>query len=221
MLELTNNDMIKLKEILIETKKAPSIFVPRRIENRVERLISNFIKFNLNNPEAKLVISGMRLSKLPAILKDLEIKGLFSCFANELTSLENSPKSVGGNFNCSMNFIESLEGGPLYVGGKYNCNNNRLKNLIGAPNVVKGNFYCKMMENNSLVSLEGAPKSVGGDFDCSYNSGLKSLNGLPLQIGGDFILEDNTSIDGKVRFTEEEIRKLSNIKGKVQLKVEI
>ena len=211
--------MIKLKDILIEAKKAPSIFIPRRVENRLERLISNFIKFNLNNPEAKLVISGMQLSKLPEILKGLEIKGSFSCFANELTYLENSPKSVGGNFNCSMNFIKTLEGGPLYVGGNYNCNSNTLSNLVGAPDVVKGDFYCQ--NNYYLISLKGAPKSVGGNFNCSHNSGLKSLNGLPLQIGGDFILEDNTSIGGEVRFTEEEIRKLSNIKGKVQLKAQI
>lgn len=218
MMELTNNNMIKLKDIIIEAKKAPSIFIPRRVENRLERLISNFIKFNLNNPEAKLVISGMQLSKLPEILKDLEIKGSFHCFANELTSLENSPKSVGGNFGCAVNFLKTLEGGPEFVGGNYSCSSNKLHNLVGCPSVIGGSFNCN---NNNLTSFEGGPKYVKGSFHCSYNSGLKSLNGLPLQIEGNFILEDNTSIDGEVRFTEEEIRKLSNIKGKVQLKAEI
>lgn len=204
--------MIKLKDILNEAKKAPSIFVPRRTEGRLDRLIRNFIKFNLNNPEAKLTIAGMQLSKLPEILKDLEIKGSFDCGSNVLTSLNNSPKSIGGNFNCSMNFIRNLEGGPKFVGGNYTCSTNNLHNLVGAPSVIEGNFNCN---NNHLIDFEGGPKYVKGNFECSYNKLLKSLNGIPLEIGGNFVLEDNTS------YTEEEIRKLSNIKGNVQLKVMI
>ena len=35
--------MIKLKDILLEAK-SPSIFVPRRMEDRVERMIKNYVR---------------------------------------------------------------------------------------------------------------------------------------------------------------------------------
>ena len=59
--------MIKLKDILLEST-APNIFIPRRIEDRVERLIKNYIR---NGSKGDLVLSElpMRLTKLPPILK--------------------------------------------------------------------------------------------------------------------------------------------------------
>ena len=75
--------------------------------------------------------------------------------------------------------------------------------------IVKGDFYCPY---NSLTSLEGAPKEVGGYFFCSYNS-LTSLEGLPKEIGEDLYI----SFAKGIYFTEEEIRKVSNIKGRVYI----
>ena len=65
--------MIKLKDILLEGKP-PSIFIPRRIEDRVERLIKNYIR---NGSKGDLVLSElpMRLTKLPPILKDITVNG--------------------------------------------------------------------------------------------------------------------------------------------------
>jgi len=50
---------------------------------------------------------------------------------------------------------------------------------------VKGDFNCS---DNNLTSLEGAPKYVGWDFYCRRN---------------------------KKKFTEEEVRKVSEVKGKI------
>jgi hypothetical protein len=145
--------MIKLKDILLEST-APDIFIPRRIEGRVERLINLYIR---NGNKGDLDLSGLKLTKLPEILKNVSIGGDFDCGFNNLTSLENCPSSVDGTFGCGNNELTSLEGSPSSVGGSFICN------------------------GNNLTSLEGAPKSVGGDFYCTDNpvqftrKGVKSV----------------------------------------------
>ncbi len=145
--------MIKLKDILLEGKP-PSIFIPRRIEDRVERLIKQYIR---NGSKGDLSLSGLNLTVLPEILKNVSIGGDFHCGFNNLTSLENCPSSVDGTFGCGNNNLTSLEGSPSSVGGSFICG------------------------GNNLTSLEGAPKSVGLDFYCTDNpvqftrKGVKSV----------------------------------------------
>ena len=136
--------MIKLKQLLLEST-APDIFIPRRMEDRVERLIKDYIR---NGSKGNLDLNSMNLTELPEILKDISVDGNFWCGYNDLTSLKNAPKSVGGTFSCSSN---------------------NLKSLTGAPTSVGGDFYCG---NNFLTSLRGAPKTVGGDFVCHSNLGI-------------------------------------------------
>jgi len=130
--------MIKLKEILLENT-APDIFVPRRIENRVERLIKTYIR---NGNKGDLDLSDLKLTKLPEILKNVSIGGDFDCGFNNLTSLENCPSSVDGTFGCGNNELTSLEGSPSSVGGSFICSWNKLTTLEGAPKFVGGDFYC-------------------------------------------------------------------------------
>jgi hypothetical protein len=145
--------MIKLKDILLENT-APDIFVPRRLEDRVERLIMLYVK---NGSKGDLSLSGLNLTVLPDILKNVSIGGDFHCGFNNLTSLENCPSSVDGTFGCGNNNLTSLEGSPSSVGGSFICG------------------------GNNLTSLEGAPKSVGLDFYCTDNpvqftrKGVKSV----------------------------------------------
>jgi hypothetical protein len=133
--------MIKLKDILLEGKP-PSIFVPRRIEDRIERMIRLYIK---NGSKGDLDLSRLNLTELPDILKDITVGGNFDCNGNKLTSLAGSPKSVGRDFGCGHNKLTSLD---------------------GAPETVGGSFYCSF---NNLTSLTGAPKFVGGVFSCGFN----------------------------------------------------
>jgi hypothetical protein len=151
--------MIKLKDLLFKNE-APNIFVPRRIEDRFERMIKTYIR---NGSKGNLSLSGLNLTKLPDILKDISVDGSFDCGNNKLTSLINAPKSVIS-------------------------------------------FYCG---TNHLTSLEGAPTSVGGYFDCSYNE-LTSLEGAPTSVGGGFYCTDNP-----VKFTEEQVRAVCDVKGTV------
>jgi hypothetical protein len=51
--------MIKLKDILLEST-APDIFIPRRVEDRFERLIKNYVR---NGSKGDLNLSGMNLTK--------------------------------------------------------------------------------------------------------------------------------------------------------------
>jgi hypothetical protein len=75
--------MIKLKQLLLENT-APDIFIPRRIEDRVERLIMLYIK---NGSKGDLRINQLDLTELPAILKNVTVNGDFVCEMNQLTSL--------------------------------------------------------------------------------------------------------------------------------------
>ena len=131
--------MIKLKDILFEAK-APSIFIPRRMEDRVERLIKQYIR---NGSRNELDLSDYGLTKLPEILKNVDVERYFICSVNKLTTLENSPKTVGGSFYCGNNQLISLKGAPTYVGGEFGCGNNKLTSLDGAPTYVGGSFNCR------------------------------------------------------------------------------
>lgn len=129
--------MIKLKDILFKNT-APGIFVPRRLEDRVERLIKNYIR---NGNKGNLKLSDMELTELPIILNNIDIEGNFSCANNKLTSLINAPKYIGGYFSCANNKITSLNGCPKYVGEHFNCSDNNLTSLDGCPKYVGGEFH--------------------------------------------------------------------------------
>jgi len=130
--------MIKLKDILIEST-APDIFIPRRMEDRVERLINLYIR---NGSKGNLNLSMKNLMVLPESLKNIKVKGDFSCEMNELLSLKNSPKYVADDFLCNDNDLVTLNGAPEYVGGDFVCSWNYLTTLEGAPKTVQGDFWC-------------------------------------------------------------------------------
>ena len=131
--------MIKLKQLLLEVK-SPDIFIPRRMEDRVERMIKQYIR---NGSRNELDLSDYGLTKLPEILKNVDVERYFICSVNKLTTLENSPKTVGGSFYCGNNQLISLKGAPTYVGGEFGCGNNKLTSLDGAPTYVGGSFNCR------------------------------------------------------------------------------
>jgi hypothetical protein len=154
--------MIKLKDLLLEST-APDIFVPRRMEDRVERMISLYIR---NGSKGDLSLNHMNLTVLPDILKNISVGGNFWCGHNNLTSLEGAPTSVDGTFYCGYNHLTSLEGAPTSVGISFYCGHNNLTSLEFAPTSVGRHFDCSY---NDLTSLEFAPKTVGGFFDCRRN----------------------------------------------------
>ena len=191
--------MIKLKQLLFEST-APDIFIPRRMEDRIERLIKQYIR---NGSKGNLNLSYMNLTVLPEILKNVSVDGDFDCSNNKLTSLEGSPISIGGTFNCTNNKLTSLKGSPVSVGVDFWCDSNKLTSLEGSPSSVGRHFSCI---DNKLTTLKGSPSSVGGHFSCRYNK-LKSLEGAPKFVGGDFFCGNNI-----VQFTNAQVRAVCDVK---------
>lgn len=103
------------------------------------------------------------------------VSGFFYCNANNLVSLEGSPRHVGDDFFCNDNPLKTLTGSPLTVDGMFRCSHTHLESLKGAPREVNGVFRCSY---SYLKSLKGAPREVTGDFDCRGNPQLKSLDGI-------------------------------------------
>jgi hypothetical protein len=145
--------MIKLKQLLLENK-APDIFVPRRLEDRIERMIKTYIR---NGNKGSLNSSDLKLTELPVILKDISVDEDFFCSGNNLTSLENCPKTIGRDFYCDNNLLTTLAGAPTSVGRNFICSYNKLTSLEGAPKTVGGNFYC---DNNSVQFTEKDIRAV-------------------------------------------------------------
>ena len=132
--------MIKLKDILFEST-APDIFVPRRLEDRVERLIMLYVR---NGSKGGLRLTGLGLTKLPDILNNIRIGGSFYCSFNKLTTLEGGPVKVGVDFYCSYNNLTSLTGAPKSVGRDFYCGNNPVKftrEQVRAVCDVKGKIF--------------------------------------------------------------------------------
>jgi len=103
------------------------------MEDRVERLISLYVR---NGNKGNLSLRELNLTKLPEILKNITVDGHFDCSHNNLTSLENSPKSVSHSFFCD---------------------NNKLTSLVGAPKTISGDFYCY---NNPVQFTEQQVRAV-------------------------------------------------------------
>ena len=170
--------MILLKDLLLEIR--------RRVESRTEKYIQAKIKQYIKDKNVgNFDISGLGLTTLPALLKNLKIGKSFDCGYNKLTSLVGAPTVVGGKFDCRSNILTSLVDAPVSVGLDFFCGFNQLDSLVGAPTSVGGGFYCN---NNKLTSLVGAPTSVGGSFNCRDNA---------------------------VKFTEEQVRAVCDVKGTI------
>jgi hypothetical protein len=133
--------MIKLKQLLLENT-TPDIFVPRRLEDRVERMIKIYIR---NGNKGNLSLIGLHLTELPVLLKDITVGGNFFCGNNQLTSLENCPKTVYGSFGCSFNKLTSLAGAPKIVYKDFHCRNNTVKFTVqdvrAVCDVKEGKIY--------------------------------------------------------------------------------
>ena len=102
--------------------------------------------------------------------------------------------------------VKKLPDGSYDVDGHVDLDELGLTKLPVKFNGVSGPFSCV---GNKLTNLIGAPKMVGGGFSCYYNE-LTSLEGAPKWVGS-FFWCDRT----KRKFTEEEIRAVSDVQGHV------
>ena len=188
--------------LLYEELKFSDVFSkasPEEIKDRQEKFADMKIKEILDNREKVKLPDGTW-----HILDYLYVTGVN---LGDLKKLNVS--IVDGDFDCQTCSLTSLEGGPKIVRGTYLCSYNNLINLKGAPEMVNSSFVC---EHNKLKSLEGASEmKVGWDFNCSCNE-LTSLIGAPKIVKRDFWCILNSK-----KFTEDEVRSISNVKRDVHL----
>ena len=140
-------------------------------------------------------------------------KGASSCKISRKPNKDGKYEvSSSKNIKVKNYKITSLTNGLFIwttVDSDFNCENCKsLTSIEGAPKEVGGDFYCGGCK--SLISLEGAPEKVGGGFYCNYCDSLTSIEGAPEKVGGDFNCSDND-----MKFTKNDIKKVSNVKGKI------
>ena len=202
--------MINLKNYIIES----ILDIEDNIDN-IDESIKDQIKQFLNNNFKNA--SNYIISKKPNKNGKFEVssKGDVVVKNKSITSLNNGLfiwTNIKGDFCgnwCAS--LTSLEGAPEKVGGDFFCNDCvSLKSLEGAPKEVGGSFFCNYCA--SLTSLEGAPKKVSGNFYCNYCTSLTSLEGAPKEVGGDFSCGYCKNI-----FTKEDVKKVSNVKGTIDV----
>jgi hypothetical protein len=88
-----------------------------------------FCKKYLNNytinPDDTIDVDGRvdlydildKMEKLP--VKFEKVSGYFTCYGNNLTTLEGCPNYVGRKYSCGANNLTSLEYCPKYVGDNF------------------------------------------------------------------------------------------------------
>jgi hypothetical protein len=175
------------------------------------KIPSNIIKVIYSNKDKTNWDEWLKnIERVVPVIKNedgtIDVKGDVDLSSRHLIKIPFKFRTVTGNFYVHNNELTSLTGAPVSVGGKFLCNYNQLKSLEGAPVSVGGDFYCS---RNKLKSLVGAPKSVGGDFICNDNR-LTSLEGAPSKIDGDFYCGSNF-----VRFTKEQVKEVSKVRGEI------
>ena len=180
-----------------------------------------------NDSSDGINVSDSGLTSLEELQLPRDFYGYIVCSGNKLTNHKGAPELVHDAFISNHNPLTSLEGTPRIVLDFY-CNSCGLKSLVGGPEEV-----CDYhVHNNELTSLEGAPKVLHKDLHAYFNR-ISSMKGLPEEIGGDLFLSDNqlTSLDylpkrigGDVdlrnnpkKFTEAEVRVVSDVKGQVRV----
>ena len=114
--------------------------------------------------DGSVILSSELLTIIP--IKFGTITRDFDCDRNQLTSLEGSPKKVGGYFDCHNNQLTSLVGCPEVIGGDFDCSRNELKSLVGCPEIIGDNFYCR---ENQITDFRGVPEFFEGLFYCEDN----------------------------------------------------
>ena len=93
--------MIKLKDILLEGKP-PTILVPRRTDDRVERMISLYIR---NGSKGNLNLSSVDITQLPDNFKTVD--GNLYLYFSKITKLPDN-LTVNGVLNLQSSKIKEI-----------------------------------------------------------------------------------------------------------------
>jgi hypothetical protein len=114
--------------------------------------------------DGDVYLCGKKLKSIP--LNFNIVNGYFDCGNDNLTSLKGCPVRVGNGFSCYRNELTSLQYSPQYVEScNFYCSMNKIESLQYCTELIRDNFSCI---DNKLTSLEYHP-TVYGRFYCSDN----------------------------------------------------
>jgi hypothetical protein len=119
----------------------------RESKRNIDSICQNYGIMNYTiNPDGSIDVDGSVILSFELLtiipLKFGTVTRDFDCYNNKLTSLEGSPKKVGGDFDCHNNQLTSLVGCPE-IGGDLNCRRNQITDFRGVPEFFEGLFYCE------------------------------------------------------------------------------
>ena len=113
---------------------------------------------------------------------------------------------------CKANGIKKFKinkDNEIDVDGTVTLTKFNFKTLPYKFGTIKGNFF--LNESDKLHSLVNCPTTVGGMFSCDRNKNLDSLEGCPEKVHGDF-----WCMGCKVKFKEEDVKKLCDVRGVIR-----
>jgi len=195
--------MIKLLELLDDKILVPRRSKEERSKNQniaIQKQIQQYIK---DGSKGDLYLEDIPITSLPNNL--ISVEGELNLYRTPIKSLRNLTW-VGGNFDLSNTPIESF-GNLTSVGGNLYLRFTQIESL-GNLESVRGSLF---LDNSEIESL-GNLTSVGGNLDL-YGSKIKSLGNLT-SVGGNLYL-GSTPLSKK--YTEDEIRLMVNVGGKIYL----
>lgn len=169
------------------------------------------IPVQFNHVEHSFYCYGNKLTSLEGSPKT--VGGAFHCYENQLINLDYSPKKIQSDFDCSHNKITSLKNGPVNVGLEYDCSHNLLTSLEFVPSHLGERLIAS---HNKLTKLDHLPGTNNIDFQNNLISEISLAQLEKFFIEGEYLLFDKSVFDElitednyKLLFIEYEKKKLS------------
>lgn len=138
------------------------------------------------------------------------IKEIKDFLSNIFSLTQQSKFKISKKPNKDGKYVVDFKGKHQYDTclTRYNFEAASITNGLFIFGKCEGSFDLRLCKG--LKTLEGCPEYVSGDFICQSSKLLTSLEHAPKEVGGDFCCNKC----GK-QFSEAEIKKISNVKGKI------
>ena len=160
------------------------------------------------NVYTNVILSKLRLTKLPEFIHFKYVFGGFQFDYNRFITLERFPRLISGNCVGSYNNLTNLIGGPEEIKGSFFISHNKLTSLEGFPLVVGDTIS---VSNNKLQNLKGLPSVINGSLYI-HNNPIETLNFFPKEIEKDLYYTPSDTL--KI----EDIKNICNVKGNIYIK---
>jgi hypothetical protein len=158
--------MIKLKSLLIE-EEAPSILIPRNVEERKEKLKRihwrRVLKYIKDGCQGDLLLQGTQLEFLPENL--FSVGGNLDLIGSKIKKLPDNLKKIGGSLWLDVTLIEYLPEN-LTIGWKLILTHSKIKKLPDNLSIGKDLYlYNTLLSKKYTVDeIRKMVKHIGGNI---------------------------------------------------------